>query len=127
MLALTELARRADDGPVPVVEIADTRGIPAHVLEPIFGSLRRAGVLQSQRGVKGGYSFRRSPAEITVIELVEIVDGRIGLGSAAESPSPGDWVWDDAAAALVGALDELTIAGIAEREAREQSAPMFHI
>ena len=127
MLALTELARRADDGPVPVVEIAENREIPPHVLEPIFGALRRAGILQSQRGVKGGYSFRRSPAEVAVIEVVEVVDGRIGVGADGEGAGPGDWVWVEAASALVGALEELTIAGIAEREAHEQSAPMFPI
>ena len=42
-------------------------------LEGLFATLRRAGVLQSQRGVKGGYSFARPPAEITVLEVVELL------------------------------------------------------
>ena len=125
--ALVELARRSTAAPVPLVEVAGAREIPLHVVEQLFGALRRAGILQSQRGVKGGYSFRRAPAEVAVIEVVEVVDGRIGLATDGDAAGPGDWVWVEAAAALVGALDELTIADIAEREVHESSAPMFHI
>jgi Rrf2 family protein len=54
IIALTELARRDQGGPVPIVEISEARDIPLHVLEQLFSGLRRAGVLASQRGVKGG-------------------------------------------------------------------------
>ena len=60
--ALAELGRSAATAPVPIGELARRRDIPVQFLEQLFASLRRAGVLQSQRGVKGGYSFARDPA-----------------------------------------------------------------
>src|SRR6187200_1290466 len=81
--ALAELARMGGEDPVPIGELARRREIPVQFLEQLFAVLRRAGVLRSQRGVKGGYTFAREPAEITVLELVELLDGP--LGSGAES------------------------------------------
>src|SRR4028119_882040 len=67
--------------PVPIGELARRREIPVQFLEQLFAVLRRAGLLPSQRGVKGGYSFARPPAEITVLELVELLDGQLGAGA----------------------------------------------
>ena len=76
--ALTELARMGADAPVPIGELARRREIPVQFLEQLFAVLRRAGLLRSQRGVKGGYSFAREPSDITVLELVELLDGPLG-------------------------------------------------
>jgi Rrf2 family cysteine metabolism transcriptional repressor len=125
--ALAELSRRAVAGPVPILEIADAVEVPVHVLEQLFASLRRAGILQSQRGVRGGYSFRRAPAEVTVLEVVETVDGAIG----GPSPRGGDdatrEIWNEVRRRVVEVLGEVSIADIVEREARLRAAPMFHI
>lgn len=124
-LALTELAARTG-GPVPIQEIADARAIPLHFLEQLFSGLRRAGVLQSQRGVKGGYSFRRTPHEVTLLEIVEAVDGH--LDQTPPDPSAGaDQVWADARIGLAELLRGVTVADLLEREARLRAAPMFHI
>ena len=128
VLALTELAQRGSSAPVPILEVAEARGIPLHFLEQLFAGLRRAGILQSQRGVKGGYSFRRPPAEITILDVVETVDGRIGSPAGAAVTVEGtESVWAEARATLAELLGALTIADMVEREARVQSAPMFHI
>src|SRR5204862_2191917 len=76
--ALAELARRGGGAPVPIGEIARGRDIPVQFLEGMFATLRRGGILQSQRGVKGGYSFARPPEEITVLEVVELLEGVLG-------------------------------------------------
>ncbi|MEQ8833302.1 MAG: Rrf2 family transcriptional regulator [Miltoncostaeaceae bacterium] len=129
VLALTELARRSSAVPVPILEVSESRGIPLHFLEQLFAGLRRAGILQSQRGVKGGYSFRRPPAEITVLDVVETVDGRLTPSEtdAAPAVAPAEDVWAEARQALCAVLAGLTIADIVEREARAQGAPMFFI
>lgn len=128
VLALTELARRGSAGPVPILEVAEARGIPLHFLEQIFAGLRRAGILQSQRGVKGGYSFRRLPAEVNLLEIVEAVDGRIAPAPGAHIDAQGtDTVWTEARATLSELLSGLTVADMLDREARFESAPMFHI
>ena len=59
--ALAELGR-SGEGPVPIGELARRRDIPVQFLEQLFATLRRGGILSSQRGVKGGYSFAREPS-----------------------------------------------------------------
>ena len=120
--ALAELARRGQSTPVPIGEIARAREIPVQFLEGLFATLRRAGILQSQRGVKGGYTFARPPSEITVLEVVELLEGELGTDAAANGA-----VWTDAIAAVRGVLGGSTIAEVAEREAQESGAPMYYI
>ncbi|MGE3235988.1 MAG: Rrf2 family transcriptional regulator [Thermoleophilia bacterium] len=128
VVALTELAQRGSAVPVPILEVSEARAIPLHFLEQLFAGLRRAGVLQSQRGVKGGYSFQRPPSEVTVLEVVEAVDGRITPPRGAEESARGtEFVWAEARAALADLLSGVTIADMVEREARLQDAPMFYI
>ena len=117
--ALTELARSGDAGPVPIGELARRRDVPVQFLEQLFAVLRRAGLLRSQRGVKGGYSFARPPQEITVLEVTELLDGPVGHD--AES------VFAEAAAAARNVLARTTIADLADREARGERAPMYYI
>ena len=80
--ALVELHRLQAAGPVPIAELARRREIPVQFLEQLFASLRRAGILRSQRGVKGGYTLARPAAEVTVLELVEVLDGPLGAGTS---------------------------------------------
>jgi Rrf2 family transcriptional regulator, cysteine metabolism repressor len=120
--ALAELARRASKAPVPIGEIARARDIPVQFLEGLFATLRRGGILQSQRGVKGGYSFARPASEITVLEVVQLLEGELG----AEAPASGP-VWIEAVEAVKGVLQATTIADVAEREAQAAGAQMYHI
>jgi Rrf2 family transcriptional regulator, cysteine metabolism repressor len=117
--ALAELGRSGGDAPVPIGELARRRDIPVQFLEQLFAILRRAGVLRSQRGVKGGYSFARRPAEITVLELVELLDGPLGADSTG--------VFADAAAAARDVLGRTTVQDVMDREARESGSAMYHI
>lgn len=126
VLALAELAKRGGASPVPILEVAECRGIPAHQVEQVFAALRRAGLLQSQRGVKGGYTLRREPSEITVLEVVEAVDGPIG-GQDDLDGCPVALIWAEGADRLANAFREVTVADVAAREARRADAPMFHI
>ncbi len=117
--ALTELARSGGAGPVPIGELARRRDVPVQFLEQLFATLRRTGVLKSQRGVKGGYSFARPPAEITVLEVVELLDGPLGRDA--------DGIFADAAAAARSILARTTIADVVERERREAGVAMYYI
>ena len=119
--ALTELARLREAAPVPIGEIARRREIPVQFLEGLFATLRRAGVLQSQRGVKGGYSFARPPTEVTVLAVVELLEGSLGADAPATGPP-----WVEAVEALRAVLAETTIADLAERESLG-AAPMYYI
>ena len=121
--ALAELARTGSAGPVPIGEIARRRDIPVQFLEGLFATLRRAGILQSQRGVKGGYSFARQPEEVTVLEVVEALEGRLGADEATDTAD----VWTEAIDALRLKLQAMTIAEVAQREARAAGASMYYI
>jgi Rrf2 family protein len=120
--ALSELARVGGAGPVPIGEIARRRDIPVQFLEGMFATLRRAGILHSQRGVKGGYLFARPPREVTVLDVVEALEGALDGDLAGADP-----IWSEAVEALRERLRATTIADIAEREAREAGAQMYYI
>ena len=120
--ALTELARVGAAGPVPIGEIARRRDIPVQFLEGMFATLRRAGILQSQRGVKGGYLFAKPPAEVTVLDVVEALEGALDGDLAGADP-----IWSEAVEALRERLRATTILELAEREARSAGAQMYYI
>ena len=117
--ALAELGRTGGTDPVPIGELARRRDIPVQFLEQLFATLRRAGILRSQRGVKGGYSFARRPAEITVLEIVELLDGPLGRDATG--------IFADAATAARDLLAATTVADVMDREAREAGASMYYI
>jgi Rrf2 family cysteine metabolism transcriptional repressor len=117
--ALVELARAGDAAPVPIGELARRRQIPVQFLEQLFAVLRRSGVLRSQRGVKGGYSFARPPGEISVLEVVELLDGPVGGGA--------EGIFAEAAGATREVLGKATIADVLERENRAAGAYVYHI
>jgi Rrf2 family cysteine metabolism transcriptional repressor len=119
VLALAELAQRAGPEPVPIGELARARDVPVQFLEQLFATLRRAGIISSQRGVKGGYRFARDPAEVTVLEVVELLDGPLGRDA--------DGVFADAARAAREVLAATSIAAVIERERSEAGASMYHI
>jgi Rrf2 family cysteine metabolism transcriptional repressor len=117
--ALIELHHHGDRAPVPLAELARRRGIPAQFLEQLFAVLRRAGLLRSQRGVKGGYAFARPAEQITILEIVELLDGPLGAGATG--------VFAQAADAAREVLAGSTVAEVAEAETRETAPPMYHI
>ena len=117
--ALVELHFHAGSDPVPIGELARRRDIPVQFLEQLFATLRRAGVLRSQRGVGGGYSYARAPSDVTVLEVVELLDGPVGQDA--------NGVFAEAAQAARAVLAGYTIAAMAEAEARAAGAAMYHI
>jgi Rrf2 family cysteine metabolism transcriptional repressor len=117
--ALTELGRQGGDTPVPIGELARQRGIPVQFLEQLFAVLRRAGLLKSQRGVKGGYSFAKPASEITVLEIVELLDGPLGGGA--------EGIFAEAAAAARDVLAKTTVADVVEEDRKSAGSVMYYI
>ena len=121
VVALAELAR-SGDRPVPIKELAERRGIPEQFLEQLFSTLRRAGLLTSQRGVKGGYRLARDAEEITVLEVVQALDGKLG-----EEGREAGGIWADGVEALRKVFSGATIADVARREEAEEGGGMYFI
>ena len=74
---MVELARQAGEEPIPLAEIAERGGLPLAYLEHLVARLRKAGLVDSRRGSRGGYLLARSPTEITMAEVVEALEGSI--------------------------------------------------
>jgi Rrf2 family protein len=123
--ALVELAERTQVRPehlVRLTDVATARGIPLQFLEQLFAALRRAGIVNSRRGASGGFLLARPPAEITVLEVVEVLDGLVspavctqGECQRIEECGPAA-VWLEAKEALEQVLRQTTIADLVERE-----------
>jgi Rrf2 family protein len=129
--ALTELALNEDESPLGVAEIARRQRIPDRFLEQIFGELRRANILESRRGAHGGYCFAMPTEEITVLDVVEILDGEVrparcsagGVCYIKDAPlCATSKVWDEARVALEGVFGRYSIAGLAAVEREERRA-----
>lgn len=121
VVAMAELAR-SGQRPVPIKELAERRGIPEQFLEQLFSTLRRAGLLTSHRGMKGGYTLSRQADEITVLEIVQALDGKVGQ----EAEEAGG-IWADGVSALRKVFGQTTIAEIARREEVEAGSGMYYI
>ena len=76
-------------------------------------------MLKSQRGVKGGYSFARDPGSITVLEIVELLDGPLGRGSAG--------VFAEAADAARAVLEKTSVQDVIDRERSDAGQAMYYI
>ncbi len=121
VVALAELSR-SGEAPVPIATLAERRGMPVQFLEQLFSTLRRAGLLESHRGVKGGYTLARPADQITVLEVVQALDGRVGQ----EAKEAGG-IWAQGVVALRDVFERTTIADIAHREAHDAGAQTYHI
>jgi Rrf2 family cysteine metabolism transcriptional repressor len=121
VVAMAELAR-SGDRPVPIKELSERREIPEQFLEQLFSTLRRAGLLTSHRGVKGGYTLARPAEEINVLEVVQALDGKIGQ----EADEAGG-IWADGVGSLRKVFSRTTIGEIARREGEAAGTTMYHI
>jgi Rrf2 family cysteine metabolism transcriptional repressor len=74
---MVELARRGREAPVSLSEIADADGLPLAYLEHLVARLRKAELVESRRGARGGYLLARDPEDITMAEVVEALEGSI--------------------------------------------------
>ena len=69
------LATLPEDGALPAAKLAEFHGVPAAYLGKHLQALARAGVLQTAKGPRGGYRLSRAPADITILDVVEAIDG----------------------------------------------------
>lgn len=75
LLALSHLARRCGESPIPASELAQAEGIPPRFLHQILQVLKTTGMVSSTQGRSGGYLLKRPPEKITLAEVVRLFDG----------------------------------------------------
>jgi Rrf2 family protein len=140
LLALIALADRFQGSePLQIRQISAQQNIPNRYLEQLLATLRRSGLVQSQRGVKGGYLLAREPWRITVLEVMTCIEGHdltsSGLNNISERKSARtteqkvlDDIWLGACESLRTVLHGYTIQDLCDRrDIQQQSALMYYI
>ncbi|MCX7882429.1 MAG: Rrf2 family transcriptional regulator [Brevinematales bacterium] len=101
---------------VPLSEIAEKEDISEKYLEHIINRLKVAGIVQAQRGIKGGYILSRSPDTISLLEVIEVLEGPLVLVDCVGKRAcermavcPTQWVWDRLSSVLRQELAHLTL------------------
>jgi Rrf2 family protein len=121
--AVFDLAYHNEGRAAQIKDICDRQGIPARFLEQVFRDLKKAGIVRSKRGPRGGYELAREPAELQVGDIVRAIEGPIELaGGELRSSGSSDDVLRDALSALSrrieACLDEVTVADLCARAER---------
>lgn len=83
---LIELAERGVAGPVDLKSIAESQDIPEQYLAKLVVPLKAAKLLRSSRGPRGGYELARSPEDIDLLTVVEVLEGRSSLLDCTAEP-----------------------------------------
>ena len=131
--AMLALAERGSTRPVMSKEIAELQGLPATYLEQLMVLLRKANLLTATRGAHGGYVLARPASEITLLDIIEVLEGSLTLsdcpaGQACcghpETCALQD-VWEEAGQALRDALRNITLANLVERQRDKTADPVL--
>jgi Rrf2 family protein len=113
-------------------EIADAESIPASFMAKILRRLVRASLLSSARGVNGGFALQRTPAEISLLDIVEAIDGPLGMtdctheGCRFSCSCPALPVWvkvQDSVREILGAASLEALVSAPRRNGRVSSIP----
>lgn len=81
MQAMFDLAYHTEGRAAQIKDICERQSIPARFLEQVFHDLKRAGLVRSKRGPRGGYELARPPEEVRLGDIIRATEGPISLGS----------------------------------------------
>ncbi len=135
LLALLELVGTYQSGePLQIRQIAAQQHIPDRYLEQLLATLRRGGFVRSQRGAKGGYTLARDPWQISLLDVINCIEG---LDAQTADPKQASQtvegtiiheVWQEAQSAVDSVFQRYTLQDLAtQRDARRQRNLMYYI
>jgi Rrf2 family cysteine metabolism transcriptional repressor len=134
--ALLELALHQGEGPVSLKDIARRQQISVQYLEHLITPLIAGGIVRSTRGARGGVSLTRSPEQIKLSEVVQLLEGSTAPVECVSNPEAcsrsGSCVtrdiWSELKRVMDGVLDSITLQDLVERQKqKEQSEVMYYI
>ena len=123
---MLDLAKHYDEGPVQIGDVSKRENISVKYLEQLIIPLKKANFIKSVRGPKGGHMLAKPPEEITVGEIVRILEGGINLSSCIENPEVCDrtshcltrGVWEEATKAMYDKLNSATLSKMINNDSR---------
>lgn len=137
--ALFELAQHNGSGPMALREIAERQGLSEHYLEQLVAPLRKAGLVNSVRGAQGGYMLAREPGEITVGDILRILEGPVSPtecaletfdlnGKCCQNPQtcPDRDVWIKVRKSIEEVVDNITLADLVEENRRNSEKQIMY-
>ena len=135
--AMLELASHYGEGPIELKEIAKQENISLKYLEQVIIPLRSAGVVKSVRGSKGGYSLAKSPSEICLNDVVEVLEGPINLIECLRDPKACQRssfcvtrdIWKEVSEAIYRIFHSVTLEEMVNRKREKEGIipPMYQI
>ncbi|BAZ30522.1 hypothetical protein NIES4074_29830 [Cylindrospermum sp. NIES-4074] len=135
ILALLEMATHYNSGePMQIRQIAAQQNIPDRYLEQLLATLRRGGIVKSQRGSKGGYLLTREPWKISILEILKCLEG-LDVRTYEEDINPKtvdssvvEEIWQEASQAANSVLQKYSLQDLCEkRDSRRQLDIMYYI
>jgi Rrf2 family protein len=136
ILALLEMTSDYQSGePQQIRQIAAKQNIPDRYLEQLLATLRRGGIVKSQRGSKGGYLLAREPWKITIFEILGCLEGLDQVRTCEDEVDPKavdskviEEIWQEARQAANSVLQKYTLADLCEkRNSRKHMDIMYYI
>ena len=129
--AMMELAVQYGKGPTLLKEIAQRQEISEKYLEHLFASLKKGGLINSTRGAHGGYRLSREPEEITVGDIIRILEGSITFTDCVDENLDGETckridtcvvnkVWSRVRDKINEVVDDVTLADMCEDYRKSQ-------
>ncbi|MFZ5826278.1 MAG: RrF2 family transcriptional regulator [Bacillota bacterium] len=134
--ALFELAMHEGAGPLSLKAIAERQGLSEHYLEQLAAPLRKAGLITSIRGAQGGYVLSRGAEQITVGDVIRVLEGPVGFTDCATEGEPDPscaascpvhGVWEKVTQQIVAVIDSITLQDLVDQARAEQQNLMYHI
>ena len=125
--ALVDLAAHQGTGPVTIASIAKRQSIPARSLEQLFNRLRHSGLIEAERGPRGGYRLGRPAGRIPVRAIFEALEPQVlSPKRRFSADDPVRSVWRQVESAVKTTLDATTLEGLAAQMREKVAAPMKH-
>jgi Rrf2 family cysteine metabolism transcriptional repressor len=123
--AMLELALNYEKRPLHIRDISKARSIPQRFLEQILLQLKRAGYLRSRKGPDGGYYLSKAPSQISVAEVIRVMDGPLApidcVSVTAHEICPHErtcglkWLWQEVRDAVAEILERTTLSDLVAR------------
>ena len=126
LTAVIELAMNFNNGPMQIRDIAEAHSIPQHYLEQLLVILKKAGIVESYRGSRGGYALAKDPKQIKVVDVLSNLEGKLEVVPEQKKNGVLQFFWSKLEREIGEALDMSVEEIILEKHTLDRS-PMYNI